>query len=292
MACKGKEIGIGKDYNLCSKMDKNCRYSIGESLKKITLSTLVISGTAWALWGGFHYFLWTRSHDLHYQLKALIQTGEEKEALPTYFLAELIGVSKEVPVNLYELNLRRMEEKLKSFPLIASATLTRSLPSSLSIDYQIRKPVAFYGDLSNTAIDSKKVLIPFSPFFTPKNLPTLYLGVGPLWKWGHKLDHVRAELGFRLLDRLKSELKDSGFDIKVVDVTRCELESRGACQIVVHLSRPIEGSQVWLILDPLHYNEGLSRFKAIVENCPDLIEINKGYVVDLRLDNLAYLTKK
>jgi hypothetical protein len=260
-----------------------------EGIKKIFFYTLIISGTAWALWGSYFYFMWSRGHDSGYALQALVQTGEEKEALSTTFLAELLGLSKDSQVNLYRLNLKKLEEKLLQFPLIKRASVSRIPPSSLFIDYEIRKPIMFYGDVANTALDNERVLIPFSPFFSPKHLPTLYLGVANLSKWGEKVSNSQADLGFSLYELLKAEFLQEGFVIKTIDVSRSALESKGACQAVVILARPSEGSQFVLILDPYGYQEGIKGFKTIWKARRDLLVPQQSHIMDLRVANLAYL---
>ncbi len=41
----------------------------------------------------------------------------------------------------------------------------------------MRTPYAYIGEFANTAIDKEGYLFPFRPFFTPKNLPILYIGL-------------------------------------------------------------------------------------------------------------------
>lgn len=117
------------------------------------------------------FFAWKKHRrsllsDEKYRIVSIVQTGPEKEALKTACLAELLGLSSDQPTQLYAFNLKKGEAKLLASPLIASARLKRLPPSTLYIDYEVRKPIAWLADYKNTAIDASGHLFPVTPFST------------------------------------------------------------------------------------------------------------------------------
>src|SRR5579872_2269935 len=139
-----------------------------------TCLTLALSLSAYSVWKKHKN---ERLRSPAYRISAIIQTGPEKEALKTAYLAELLGLSADWPTQLYALNVKKAENLLLASPLISSAKVQRLSPSTLYIDYEVRKPVAWLADFNNTAIDAEGHLFPVDPFFPPKRLPELYLGV-------------------------------------------------------------------------------------------------------------------
>ena len=122
---------------------------------KLSTSLFILIGTTTFTFvvsiGGFLYWKKTRSDKLNsekYQITAIIQTGPEREALKTAYLAELLDVSIDHPQNLYAFDLKEGESKLLSSPLIRRAEIKRLPPSTLYVDYEVRKPVAYLGNLS------------------------------------------------------------------------------------------------------------------------------------------------
>ena len=139
---------------------------------------------------GYRHWNTKRMTDEACRIIAIVQTGPEKEALKTAYLAELLNLSVDKPTQLYALNLKKAEERLLASPLIASVELKRIPPGTLYIDYTVRKPIAWLADYNNTALDAGGYLFPAAPFFTPKQLPEIYLVFLPLearrMTWGAK----------------------------------------------------------------------------------------------------------
>ncbi len=185
-----------------------------------------------------------RAQDPHNLITALIQTGPEKEALQTAYLAEILGVSIDHPMNLYAFDIKQGRKKLKSSPLIASARIKRMPPNALYIDYEARKPVALLGDYSNVAIDKEGYLFPVAPFFSPKELPEIYLGLPSFGEpedsferkggeWKDPLSGKYLSLAFEILDFLEGSPWREGLRIKKIDVSGAFAPSLGQREIVL-----------------------------------------------------------
>lgn len=273
------------------------KVSFAKGVRTILLSVVLISGTAWLGFGIYTYFWNVRILDPKYKIVALVQTGPEKEALKTEFLAELLGLSIDQPSHLYKYDLVSGKKKLLAFPLIKAATLKRIPPGTLYVDYTVSKPIAFLADFSNTAIDENKKLIPFKPFFSPKNLPEIILGIQsePL-KWGSQLNSPRSELAFLVLNEIENQIGSEHLRPIKIDVALAESPSLGTRQIIVTLEKKSESetgslklNHLVLLLNPETFKEGIANFKEISK-----VMVDKGdlSIVDLRLDRLAFVKEE
>ena len=273
--------------------------------------TLLISGTAWFAFWWHSYFFSLRSKDPKYQIIALVQTGPEREALQTGCLAEVLGLSMDAPTNLYALNLEEARRKLLAFPLIKEALLRRISPGTLYIDYTIRKPFAFLGDYTNTAVDEEGVLFPFSPFFTPKNLPEIYFGLmkqagGSIW--GKVLEGRKAELGLQLAQAIMIHCCSGGSRLIRLDLSCCFAQSEGEQQLIALLEdRCLNEQQTFhtefhlLRLGTKNYLQGLGNYLVLRDFLRDKRELLTGAedrpekqltIIDLRIPKLGFIKKE
>ena len=110
-----------------------------------------------------------QEEDPQFTIVALAQSTTSVDPLKSAYLAELLGLSTDQPQNLYAFDRKAALAKLEGSSLIKKSTLTKVKPGTLLIEYEVREPIAFSGDFSNTAIDEEGFLIPFKPFFTPKS---------------------------------------------------------------------------------------------------------------------------
>ena len=193
------------------------------------------------LFGAFSY----RSvlhRDSRTHLTAIVQTSSTKEALKTTYLAELLDLSIESPISIYEIDLKKARKKLLRSPLIASAIVKRLPPDRLYIEYEVRQPIALLGDYANIGVDREGYLFPLTPFFTPKALPELYLGLPPFespedslgrkgGSWHEPLSNRYFRLSLEILDKCSYPLGD--FSLKRIDVSNAFSTSLGKREIVL-----------------------------------------------------------
>lgn len=265
---------------------------LSHALLWILFSTLLISGSAFMGWLYYLHLKDRRLNDDQYRIVAIIQKSSQKEALKTMYLAELLGLSINKPANLYQFDVREGERKLMASPLIKKATIKKIRPGTLFIDYQMRTPVAYLENYTNTAIDEEGFLFPFRPFFTPKKLPAFYLSLEEEAKWGESLSNrLHLNLAFNVLKSLES-LKDCNVQIKRIDVSQAYEDSFGNRQIVVVLKEK-DGhgekcAETYLRLNTEKYAQNLVNYVTLsrrVENkFADEIKL-----IDLRIDHLAFV---
>ncbi len=271
-----------------------------------TCLTLTVALVGYSFWNKHRN---ERMQSDTYRITAVIQTGPEKEALKTSYLAELIGLSADRPTQLYALNLKKAEQMLLASPLIAKAQVKRLPPSTLYIDYEVRKPVAWLADFQNIAIDRGGHLFPVAPFFSPKRLPAIYLGVLGESVW--RVKDSRFDLALEILDFLETAPWKEGLRVERIDVSNAFAPSLGQREVVLfteeELSVRRENGEIVCVfpkilrLAPKEYNQQLNNFfalrRAIMEDYQKQIaSIQQGgrfapRIIDLRIPQLAFVEK-
>jgi hypothetical protein len=214
------------------------------ALAWIVASTFVISGGSYAILK--QLLKQRRASDCNPQfvLRSIVQTGPQKEALKTEYLAELLEISADRPRHAPSFDLKRAEERLKASPLISQAEVKWIKPNILYIDYTVRQPIAWLEDYENTVLDKEGYPFPFSPFFSPKNLPSLYFGLSPFGKapldpsrpvalWGKALDGRYVDLAKGILALVAEPPVADLFFVKRIDVSNAFAESYGTREIVL-----------------------------------------------------------
>ncbi len=295
-------------------MRKALFYLIGS-----TCVTLISSVTGYSLWLKSKR---SRVSDPSYMISALIQTGPEKEALKTEYLAELLDLSVDYPTNLFAFNIKKGEKNLLSSPLIAEAHVKRFPPNGLYIDYEVRKPIARLGDYRNTAIDKNGYIFPLAPFFSPKELPEIYLGIPAFGEgedsmgrrggvWQEPLQNPYLDLAFGVLRFLEGSSWKEGLRIKRIDVSNAFAPSLGSREIVLFTEEDLlfhRGEEVvccvfpkMLRLSPKEFTQQMNNFLMLRKNMiedyrnqlssADLPHSGRfsSRIVDLRIPHLAFV---
>lgn len=256
---------------------------LSKSLLWILLSTLIVSGSA--LMGTLYYFNTKamRLQDKQYHIVAIVQHCPQSESLKTSYLAELLDLSIDKPINLYLLDKKEAEAKLLASPLIEEGTIQKMRPGTLYIKYKRRTPIAFLGDFTNTGMDDKGNLFPFQPFFTPKRLPVFILG--SQGSWGKPIEKIeRLELAKHVLQVFEGI--HPCLYVKQIDVSNAYTESHGQRQIVVLLSSLTHSQTIYLRLHPELYAQNIADFR-LLQSKLDLSQ--PSMVLDFRIPQLAFI---
>lgn len=293
--------------------DNKTSWSMKQSLFCLigsTLATLTLSLGSYWLWKKHRN---ERLFSEKYRITSIIQTGPEKEALKTPYLAELLGLSLDHPTQLYALDPKSAEKKLLASPLISQAKVTRIPPEALYIDYEVRKPIAWLADYKNTAIDKEGSLFPVAPFFSPKHLPEIYLGLPAFTTW--KIKGPYLDLALEILQFLEATPWKEGLRIKRIDVSNAFAASLGQREIVLFTEEEIFVPQKdptkevvftfpkILRLAPKDYNQQLGNFfslrRKMMEDYTHQLSSLKPTaggryaprIIDLRIPQLAFVER-
>ena len=298
-------------------------WSLRKSLFFLIGSTCLTLALFFGTWALLQRGSKNRKNDPRFRLSAIVQTGPECEALKTSYLAELLGLAADCPQSLYGFNLKEGMSKLLRCPLIAKASLKRMPPDALYVDYTVRQPVAKLGDYENIGLDREGYLFPLVPFFSPKELPEIYLGLpsfgageddqgrrGGLWQT--PMDNRHLRLAFEILQSFDGAPWKEGLRVKRIDVSNAFHSSLGQREIVLltdeELSHIKDGVEVVfhlpkiLRLAPKHYPQQLANFltlrRSMLEDYRRQVEQSKysetcvhfsPRIVDLRISQLDFV---
>lgn len=287
------------------------KLSVKQSLVMISLSVFLISGTCLLILTYFQQVRERQKQDPSYEIVAVVQTSPDREGLKTGYLTELLDLSIDHPRNLYSYDTQEAVQKLLQQSVFKEVSIRKIRPGTIHVDYSLRKPIAYIGDFTNTAIDADGTIFPFKPFFTPKKLPIIYFGSDD-WDdfptWGSTLSGQRKELAFRLL-ALSEKFCDTFSSLYCIDVSNAFASSDGERQIVLMLEdrllRVVEGQTVLctypriLRLRQDNYEQQLGNYLNLrtylreqnrKEPLPSqgAIQEAKSLIIDLRLSELAF----
>lgn len=252
----------------------------------VLMSVMAVSGTA--TFGWLYYLHWKESliSNPQYTIRLIAQTSPPGVHLDTEFFAEVLGLSRDRPTNLYAFNVKEGERRLNRHPVIKRARVQALPPESLHIDYEVRVPVAYLGDFMNVAVDDEKVMIPFLPFFTPKRLPKLYLGLDESVVWGERLTDSRLKLGHAILEAFRKR----GIVVKSLDLSRLEAASYGGREIVATLEEANHPGRIQQVLrlNHLHPFDSIEAYMIYRERHEDI----SSEIIDLRIKDLAFIVSE
>ncbi len=237
---------------------------VSRALAWILVSTILISGSCTVAWVSYSHVRMIRTINPTYNIVSIVQTGPEREALKTVYLAQLMGLSVDCPTNLYNFRAEQAEKQLLSSPVITNARVKKNYPGTIYIDYTARYPVASLYDYANTALDDDGCIFPIKPFFTPKKLPEIYFGLPPFGlkvskegsdaanepggEWNVPLKGKKLQLALSLLRLFSSPMYRDSFHVTRIDVSSAYLESCGGRQVILTVEdrvfRMCEGKSV------------------------------------------------
>lgn len=254
----------------------------------IMLSTVLFSGVPALL-----FFLWEKKQEERrlnpkYHLKSLVQVQPYEDSLDTLTLQKILGLSTERPITTIDLDLGGLEKRLLEFPLVERAKLKVISPSKLFIKYKLRTPIAFLADIQGAAVDKEGKILPLDPFYTPKRLPSVYVGLQKgQGCWGGALAPEDLELIWEVFTLFASEGMEE-LEMKSLNISGVHETSGGKRELVV-IAEDLKKRIEWVLrLCPEAYTQGLSRFLTLRDRLLDQ-ELANEQVVDLRLDRLAFL---
>lgn len=288
------------------------KFTLSRALIWIFSSAVLVNLLAYVGILTFRYFKNAEALDYEVPIKAIVQTGPQREALRTNYLAELLGLCVNRPILCTEFDLKQAKEILLTSPVIQEAEVKLKEPGILYIDYTIRKPLCYLKDFKDVALDDKKVPFPTSTFFTPKKLPEIYLGMDEEILWNEPLTGEKIDLAFELLKILTGPIVSDLFNIKLIDVSLAFETSCGRREIVLltedELLSVYEGEEVrhqfpkLLRLSTKNYASELSNYLKLREQ---ILEQEEGEiappeqgekviahspkVIDFRIPQIAFI---
>jgi len=305
-----------------SEKNKSPQLPLTHALGWIVASMLFINGISYACLKIYLRMRHERAiSNKDKQVRSIVQTGPQKEALKTEYLGEILGICTDYPRNISSFNLEECRHKLLSSPLISNADIKVIKPNILYIDYTVRQPIAWLADFENVVIDKEGYPFPFAPFFSPKNLPEIYLGLPsfgnvaedpekPLVEWGRSLKGKYLDLAFDILSNVTDPKVSDYFNVTWIDVSNAFSNSCGTREIilitqdVLFLEKQKDIKHIssrMLRLSTKNYTQELGNYLKLREQLLEedrkklaLASSKKALerIIDFRIPNLAFVEEK
>ncbi len=261
----------------------------------VVATLLLISGAGFK---GYHFFVMHHNkirNSKEFLISGIFQTGPKKEAISTSKLAELIGLSSDQPVHIYDFDEREAEKKLLTFPVFKEVRIQKKKPASILIDYSIREPLAKVKDYLDIVIDEEGALFPYSEFYSQKNIPDIFLGVMDASDLNEK-----KILSLKVLKMAQEMLKPLSYQIILVDVSSAYIESFSKREVVLTIEQESQNIKFPYLLrmNVIDLEKQLSNFlvlsKELTKQQKLWNKLNpslspKPKVIDLRLDGMALI---
>lgn len=263
------------------------RLKFTEAFWVICLSVVICSGIPTLITLGVRYHLNSKRENEKFIIQTLVQTGPIKEALKSEHIEELLSLSIDCPKNIYSFNLKEATQKLLSSGVIKEANLAIEFPDTLVVDYIAREPIAYISDYQNLVVDQFGAFFPLTPFYTPKILPNIYLGIRfSQLQYGNVVEDEKLKVALEVLQYFQKH-NFSKQRIKTIDVSQLRANSVGRQEIVVHLFEELgkKNYQRYLRLSPINYLAELDHYISLKQ-----MSMAEDFIVDLRLLPNAYLT--
>jgi cell division septal protein FtsQ len=210
----------------------------------------------------------------------LVQTGPQREALKTTYLAELMRISADRPSTARSFDPQSAQKRLLSSPVIKEAIVKVLKPDTIYVDYTVRQPIAWLYDFENIAFDDEGYPFPVFPFLTPKKLPELYLGIQNFY-WNRPMTERNAELALTLLQLLNR----LSLQVKRLDVSSAFSKSLGQREVILILDE--QGFTKILRLTPKNFAQEMGNYLELRPKLPSVPQI-----IDLRIPQLAFIENK
>ncbi|MFI5334800.1 MAG: hypothetical protein ACHQT8_06550 [Chlamydiales bacterium] len=275
-------------------MHRNKQIGSFRAIFFLLLSTLVISGSGYFAIQQLFKKRGVAKKSKSNTITRIVQTGPKKEAIRTAYLAELLNLSQDRPVSTLHFKSMKAEELLLRSPVIKTAEVKVADPETLYIAYTVREPVAKLYDIENSALDEDGYLFPLSPFFAPKILPEIFLGLPQVKNlhWKVRIDHPNFKMGVELLRLLASAPYRDLFLVKRLDISQASHPSFGKREIVLLIEERFQKKtpvQVFLRLTPKNTLQELSNYLELRKELARMEETRKEIVVDLRIPQLGFV---
>lgn len=269
-----------------------------QAIAFIFLMTILVSGTALAASVYHKYQIKSRQKNPKYYVKKIVQKTEGP-SLDSMYIAEILGLSIDMPTNIYQLHPEYAKAYLEKSPVILEAKVQKILPDTVEVNYRTPLPIAYLFDITNTAISPEGYLFPVEPFFSPKKLPKIYLGLNRDTVcekyWGGYIDTLSSRCAIEILQYITESNFHAFFDTLFIDTSMIHLEDLFSRQIIMvmqtkKIREAVPFRCLWLVhLDAQEWKKGLNRCILLAQT-PEIMDENKKKItIDMRYENKAFI---
>src|SRR5437868_147926 len=138
-----------------------------QALGWIISSVVIVLSLFFGSRSAVSYIRKMRALNEKYKVVAIVQKSHSHDYVRAPYLAELLDLSVNQPVNLYAFDLKEAYQKLQETKVFKELNVHAYRPGVVFVEYTLRCPAALIIDFENRAIDKEgRHLFPMTPFFT------------------------------------------------------------------------------------------------------------------------------
>lgn len=251
----------------------------------INIFIFLSSAISFSTWRGISAIRERWIYSQESQITEIVQTSSEREALPTLYLAELMGLSKDKPSYMMAFDLDVAKERLIQSPVIANADVKLRKPQSVYVDYEVKRPIAYLSDIRNLVFDETGSIFPLRPYFAPKKLPHVYIGAVkvPLTE----IEKEKQRLALEVMGYFYRATSEMSISLLQIDLCNCNHESLGKQEIIMKVE--YNKQKHFLRLSSLEYRKEFSNYLEIKDKLVYDYNYANKLMIDFRLSDLAYV---
>ncbi len=267
-----------------------------QALFFIFLSIFAVSGTCHLVLKAYIHSKQDKVSRSDFYLTHIIQTGPNRDDLKSDLLAELLGLSVTNPTSIFRFDSKLAEQKLSKVSFIKKAKIKLVYPNTVYIDYEMRKPLAMLYDFENIAFDEEGVTFPFYPYYTPKKLPEVYLGLSQdSLNLGDVVPEDKLRIVSEILTATEPLKASKDFFLTWLDVAKVFEKSLGQREVVACVESRKAEFQHYLRLSATNYLQDFGNYLQLnSEQSEDMTQFmqlssSKLKMIDLRINRTAII---
>jgi hypothetical protein len=217
------------------------------------------------------------------KLTTLIQKTPTMQALSPRFFSNYLGLNpKGKNIAIKRLDIQKINKKLKAFPIFKSIHAEFTKEGELEVNYHLRSPQYTLKDFSNCGVDEEGYLFPLAPFYTPKKLTQIYLGLQDLnFSKKHYVLLANQIIEFFNLNKLDQ------LSIALIDLSKMNSNLKSHQEVIVTIE--FLDKKHYLRIHPQNMDKALTRYVSLFKESSIKDKIFNSCVFDARIQKFATL---
>lgn len=217
------------------------------------------------------------------KLTTLIQKTPTRQTLSPRFFSNYLRLNpygKNLAIN--RLDIDKINKKLKAFPIFKSIDAEMTKEGALQINYFLRNPEYQLKDYTNCGIDDEGFLMPLTPFYTPKKLTQVFLGLDKLdFSKAYQVSLANEVIHFFRLNQLDQ------LTVTMIDLSKMKAVIKSHQEVIVTIE--FLDKKHYLRLHPQNINKGLTRYVSLFKEPSLRQKILGSCLFDARISKFATL---
>lgn len=230
-----------------------------------------------------YLFLFGKKTQTSTRLTTLIQKTPTIQTLSPRFFSNYLGLNPcGKNIDIRKLDITKINKKLKQFPIFKNIHAEFTKDKELLLSYHLRNPCYLLKDYSNCAIDEEGYVIPLNPYYSPKKLPYLYIGIAELsWSQSYHIDLAHQVVDFFINHKIDQ------LSIAMIDLSRMRSNIKSHHEVIVTVE--FLDKVHYLRLNPANIEKALTRYVSLFKETELRDKILGNAVFDARIQKFSTL---